>query len=84
MRKKVYIPKRNVWLLKDDVYKEKFKREVDNLVSTRGVGQGSVLGRWDLLKSSLLDASYKVCGTTKGPPRNKLPWSLLMRLRCES
>ena len=45
MRKKVYVPKRKVWLLKDDVYKERFKREVDNLFSTRGVGQGSVVGR---------------------------------------
>ena len=27
---KVYVPKRRVWLLKDDVYKERFKREVDN------------------------------------------------------
>ena len=33
-----------------------------------------MVGRWDLLKSSLLDASDKVCGTTKGPPRNKTSW----------
>ena len=33
-----------------------------------------MVSRWDLLKSSLLDASNKVCGTTKVPPRKKTSW----------
>ncbi|KAK4305368.1 hypothetical protein Pmani_022730 [Petrolisthes manimaculis] len=73
VRKKVYMPKRKVWLLKETEYKVSYYREIQELVRNRVARPEGVSSHWDFLEGGVLAAADKVCGKTKGPPRNKIP-----------
>ena len=71
--KKPFVPKRKVWLLKEQQEKESFVTEF-NEASTNRNENGSVEDLWNSLKVDLLGAADRTCGWTSGPPRHQVTW----------
>lgn len=71
-QKRVFVGKRRVWKLKESVAKQTFVSLVRENAADRAVCGVEEL--WSGLKRCLLDASDKVCGTVRGPPRHRETW----------
>ena len=74
--KRKFAPKRKVWKLNESEVRTSFKEQVEMLISEQShSGESeSVDEIWLQLKDTLLAATEKVCGWTKGPPRHQVTW----------
>ena len=71
--KKVYVPRRKTWKLKNKHIRSDFETQFRQCVNSREIGIG-VEGKWTRLKEGYHLASDKTCGWTKGPPKRKVHW----------
>ena len=71
--KKVYVPRRKTWKLKNKHISSDFLTQFRQHVSSSERGKG-VNGKWTRLMGGYLHASDKTCGWTKGPPKRKVTW----------
>jgi hypothetical protein len=70
-KRKAFVNRRRVWRLKDAKTKQAFQ---DIIKENKSKREGDVDDLWNELKSTLLDATERVCGRTKGPARHKETW----------
>ena len=71
--KKVYVPRRKTWKLKNKHIRSDFETQFRQHVTSREIGKG-VEGKWTRLMEGWHHASDKTCGWTKGPPKWKVTW----------
>ena len=69
-----FVPRRKIWKLDDVDVAENFKSCVDKSIGGMDKCHLSVEGLWKALKDSLIEATERSCGWTKGPPRHKETW----------
>ena len=72
-RKSKFVPKLKVWRLKNETVKEEFINQLE-LKHDDVDAAVTVNGKWEKIKTSMLEATETSCGKTKGPRKKKESW----------
>ena len=72
--KRKFIPKRKVWKLGNSGVVDSFIDHMQTALGQKDRSDLSVEGQWKVLKDSLIEATERSCGWTKGPPRHRETW----------
>lgn len=73
LKRRVYVPRRKVWKLRNPEIKRRFYEEIRTLTADNEINEG-VNEQYTALKDNLLKATDLVCGWTRGPPRRRVTW----------
>ena len=73
LKRRVYVPKRKVWKLRNPETKGRFYDELSTLIAENEIS-GGVNEQYTALKDNLLKATDLVCGWTRGQPKHAVTW----------